>query len=196
MNLMERINEEVSIYDLFDLANPPVRYVTQAKSCQVSCPFHGEDKKPSARVYPDTNSLRCFFCSKSWNPATFWAQANQWYTESGKLDIGRSLEDLATRYDISVSTFDWQKKFYALKKQQEESGLVPMSDKLTLFSYYAWEISKVVQQMSVDGRIPCREGILDMWKSLDMVDLEGETWEADLKNWYSCAKVKVHGQQI
>jgi len=196
MNLMERINEEVSIYDLFDLVSPPIKYITQAKPCQVSCPFHGEDNKPSARVYPDSNSLRCYFCSKSWSPATFWAEANQWYTDSGKLDIGRSLDDLAVRYDITVNTFDWQKKFYALKKQEEDSKVVSMEDKLTLHSYYAWEISKVVQEIPSNSRGEVRSDVLKLWEDLDRVELDSDTWEADLKNWYAYAKVKVHGQQL
>ena len=59
------IKEVVSIYDLFDLTDPAVEYETKEVPTQISCPFHGDDARKSARVYPDTNSMRCFFCSKS-----------------------------------------------------------------------------------------------------------------------------------
>lgn len=33
---------------------------------QIRCPFH-DDKRPSARVYTDTDKLYCFTCGKSWD---------------------------------------------------------------------------------------------------------------------------------
>jgi hypothetical protein len=43
---------------------------------QFSCPFHGKDEKPSARVYPQNNkgysSCYCFVCRKQWNAIDLW----------------------------------------------------------------------------------------------------------------------------
>lgn len=40
------------------------------KDVQVRCPFHklGRESTPSARFYPDTDSLYCFACNRSWSP--------------------------------------------------------------------------------------------------------------------------------
>ena len=193
MNLMERINEEVSIYELFDRADPPVKYLTDVKPCQISCPFHGQDTHPSARVYPDTNSFRCFYCSKSWGAVTFWAESNKWFKDDDKLDIGRALDDLATRYDITVNTFDWQKKFYALKKQDEERNIVPISERRDLMTYYSWEITKCISALGAERRKALREPILELWVDFDKTSLEKESWNEDLKTWYESAKIRVNG---
>jgi hypothetical protein len=194
MNIIERINEEVSIYDLFDQSDPPVKYLTKAKPCQISCPFHGNDTHPSARVYPDTNSLRCFYCSKSWRPVTFWAERNGWFREDDieKLDIGRAIDSLATMYNINVQTFDWQKKFYALQKQDEARHHIPISERLDLRTYYAWEISKRIGLLSKDERKVVRDGVVDLWIDLDNTRLDSAGWAEDLKNWYGCAKLKLN----
>jgi len=191
MNLIDRINEEVSIYDLFDIADPPVKYLTRAKPCQISCPFHGQDTHPSARVYPDTNSLRCFYCSKSWNPVTFWAEDNNWYRDNDKLDLGRAIDDLASRYDITVNTFDWQKKFYALQKKDTERNIVSQEERRDLRDYYTWEVSNKLSRMDKSNRLSARNDVLALWLDLEKVSLESETWEEDLKNWYGNAKIKV-----
>ena len=45
-------------------------------SFQTRCPFHkgGAELAPSARVYPDTNSIHCFTCHRSWSPVTLLAE--------------------------------------------------------------------------------------------------------------------------
>ena len=45
-------------------------------SFQIRCPFHkgGAELAPSARVYPDTNSVHCFKCHRSWTPVTLLAE--------------------------------------------------------------------------------------------------------------------------
>ncbi len=43
---------------------------------QFSCPFHGVDTKPSARVYPENAQSRshawCFVCQERWDAITLW----------------------------------------------------------------------------------------------------------------------------
>jgi hypothetical protein len=191
MNVIERINQEVSIYELFDLADPPVRYKTDKKPCQISCPFHGHDVRPSARVYPDTNTFRCFFCSKSWTPVSFWAETNGWYKSEDKLDIGRAISDLCVRYNISDQTFDWQRKFYQIKSASETTPVVELKDRASLLDYYAWSIAKRVHVLSPEDRKRLQDITLSMWERLDSLSLLDDSWEADLKNWYEDAKIMV-----
>jgi len=193
MNVIERINEEVSLYDLFDIADPPVRYKTDKKPCQISCPFHGQDTHPSARVYPDTNSFRCFYCSKSWSPTTFWAEANNWWRDDDKLDIGRAINDLCDRYNISDQTFDWQRKFYHLKKESEEEPEVELGERLSLADYYSWTVAKLVHGLAKDERESLKHAVVTTWQHFDSITLTEESWEKDLKNWYEDAKLMVNG---
>lgn len=192
MNIIDRLNEEVSIYDLFNISDPPVSYKTDKKPSQVSCPFHGQDNRPSARVYPDTNSFRCFYCSKSWSPVTFWAQINNWYKEEERLDIGRAISDLCTRYNISDQTFDWQKKFYRIKSDSQEEKKTALEERLLLADYYSWNVSKAIHKLSEDDRDSLSQAILNAWQDFDVIDLSSDSWEEHLKNWYSAAKITVN----
>jgi DNA primase len=81
-SILSLLQDSISIYDLLDIEN--VSYATKEKPCQIKCAFHGEDRRPSARVYPDTNSVRCFYCNKSWDVITFWAEMNQFILPDGK----------------------------------------------------------------------------------------------------------------
>lgn len=191
MDFYSKVKDQVSIYDLFDAADTPVRYLTKEKPCQISCPFHGADNKPSARVYPDSNSFRCYYCSQSWNSVTFWAQANNWYTSGDKLDIGKALDDLARIYNIDGSIPDWEKKFYSIRKSASEDS--DPTERRKLANYYAWEITKRVHNFSPDERAQLREDVLSLWGRYEGIDVDHEEWKTDLKNWYSDAKEALNG---
>ena len=42
------------------------------QTVSIPCPVH-RDRRPSARVYRDTNSIYCWTCQQSWTPVTFVA---------------------------------------------------------------------------------------------------------------------------
>lgn len=48
------------------------------RASQFICPFHkfGQEHRPSARFYPDTDSMHCFTCNRSWTPLQFHAEAS------------------------------------------------------------------------------------------------------------------------
>ncbi len=63
-DLHERIqaaNEMVSIYDLIEDVS------SQAEPKQIHCPIH-DDSRKSARVFPDSNSVYCWTCSRAYDP--------------------------------------------------------------------------------------------------------------------------------
>lgn len=44
---------------------------------QISCPFHGQDRKPSARVYPEGSTrsgVYCWVCQERWDIFGLWKQ--------------------------------------------------------------------------------------------------------------------------
>ncbi len=198
MKIFDRIREEVSIYDLFDISNPPVRYMTRGKPSQISCPFHGDDAHPSARVYPDDNFMRCYYCSESWDVIRFWAQINEWYRNDGKLDIKRSIDDLCNRYSITNNFSDWEKRFYALKKQSEEADAdgVPMEERGRLASYYSWDVSQLVHKLPKEERVGYRDTVLSLWDDFTRIDLNGLDWRGDLITWYRSAKLDLYEDRL
>ena len=198
MRIIDRIKDEVSIYDLFDEANPPIRYMTRGKQSQISCPFHGEDAHPSARVYPDSNSFRCYTCSQSWDVVSYWAQANEWYKSEDKLDIKRAIDDLCEKYGLSNTFSDWEKRFYALKKQHEDDQTkgVTIDDRIKLASFYSWDVSMLVHSLTPESRTPLRTTILGLWDTFEKIDLGGTEWQGDLISWYRSAKLDLYDAKL
>lgn len=195
MQTYDILKEEVSIYDLFDLTGQ--KYETAEKPCQISCPFHGEDTHPSARVFPENNDMRCYYCSKSWNSVTYWAQINGWYTKNDKLDIGRSIDDLCDRFGILNDVNVWEKRFHSLKADLENDNKeIAVEDRLKLRSYYAWKVSVLIHEFDLPTRKEKFHDIIKMWDDLEEVSLDGENWQEDLKCWYESAKVVVNGRGL
>lgn len=68
------IHEKISIYDVLRKNGIVLEY--EDRPTQFSCPFHGQDKKPSARAYPDSGSgpshAWCFVCQERWDVISIW----------------------------------------------------------------------------------------------------------------------------
>lgn len=77
----EAIHSRVSAYDVLRHNGVDLNQSTDDREEQISCPFHGEDKKPSARVYPEDGDrpshVWCFVCqAKGWDAIGLWRQFN------------------------------------------------------------------------------------------------------------------------
>ncbi len=59
---IEAVKEKVSIFDVAELFNVGIKGEFDHN---ISCPFHGEDRHPSMRIYKDTNSYYCWACNRS-----------------------------------------------------------------------------------------------------------------------------------
>jgi len=70
---------------------------SQEISFQINCPFHGSDKNPSARVYPETNSMYCFTCKCTYDPVGV-------YAAHFEITRGEAFSVLAKRYGIKSSS--------------------------------------------------------------------------------------------
>jgi len=70
----DTIRNGVSVYDVLSRNGVSVRH--DGREEQISCPFHGQDSKPSARVYPDTvrgsSHVWCFVCQERWDAIGLW----------------------------------------------------------------------------------------------------------------------------
>ncbi len=70
------VKHNVSAYDVLRHFGTSLKFGGEAHEEQFSCPFHGKDNKPSARVYPDgprsTSHVWCFTCQKNWDVFGLW----------------------------------------------------------------------------------------------------------------------------
>lgn len=64
---------------------------------QLSCPFHGKDNKPSARYYPDTDTMYCWTCQESWDVFSYLGQKKDY-------DFGSSINFLIQKFGIDTSS--------------------------------------------------------------------------------------------
>ena len=68
-------------------------------SAKMRCPFH-DDANPSAKVYPETDTIHCFTCNKTWTVETAWMTKFGVYwtkaaAETAKLFPGGFVTDFA-----------------------------------------------------------------------------------------------------
>lgn len=90
----ELISENIPLHKVLEEVGIHLPQVLKPQ--QMSCPFHGKDVKQSARYYPETNSMYCFTCKKSWDPISFWMEYS-----SGK--FMESARRLANVYRVDLS---------------------------------------------------------------------------------------------
>lgn len=69
----------------------------QVDEVQFQCPFHGEDRKPSARLYRSTKSCYCWFCKKRWDTISF-------IMEKERLKFIDALKFIISKYKLDVSS--------------------------------------------------------------------------------------------
>lgn len=63
---------------------------------QFSCPFHGVDRKPSARYYKLTDSAHCFTCHESWDIFSYTMKDEV-------MSFREAVNSLIKRYHVDLS---------------------------------------------------------------------------------------------
>jgi hypothetical protein len=70
----DTVRSTVTVYEV--LERNGVRLRRGDREEQIACPFHGQDRKPSARVYPETtrgpSHVWCFVCRERWDAIGLW----------------------------------------------------------------------------------------------------------------------------
>jgi len=76
---VENIHNQVSAADVLSHHGIALRKHGNQEE-QFSCPFHGADKKPSARYYPQNKNglsgVWCFVCREQWDAIGLWKKFN------------------------------------------------------------------------------------------------------------------------
>lgn len=97
---IEEIHRRVSAHDVLERHGVKLRY--QDREEQISCPFHGRDNRPSARIYPSNgdspSSVWCFVCNERWDCISLWKKLEQ--IEDQK--FGAILRSIEEAYHIEV----------------------------------------------------------------------------------------------
>ena len=74
---IRNIHAHVTLYDVLRANGITLR---EDRPDQFSCPFHGQDKHPSARAYPasadSTSHAWCFVCQERWDAISIWRKFN------------------------------------------------------------------------------------------------------------------------
>ena len=68
---------------------------------QISCPFHGKDTKPSARIYPagttSHSSVWCFVCQEQWDVIALWRKF-------ADVPFSQALSEIERHFGITTSS--------------------------------------------------------------------------------------------
>ena len=108
----DNIKKHVTMRQLIDYFKIPSQ--SSDLITQVHCPFHGNDQHASARIYA-TNTMYCFFCSKSWDVISF-------IKDHKKLDFPKAcqfLEDAFGVPKLDISVAYERKSFEDIFKEDE-----------------------------------------------------------------------------
>jgi hypothetical protein len=96
---VEAIHQKVSTYEVLVRHGVNLRQGGEREE-QFSCPFHGQDRKPSARVYPqDVRSPShawCFVCQERWDSIALWRKFNGGEDKT----FSRALTEMEQMYGI------------------------------------------------------------------------------------------------
>lgn len=106
------------ILEKLDLAEVMLEYGTSfvfhpghVDEVQFRCPFHGKDKKPSARFYRQTKSCYCWYCRKTWDVIEF-------IKDKENLTFYQCLNHIIKKYRIDVSSIPDDPEFTDEKKKK------------------------------------------------------------------------------
>lgn len=92
-----QIHRHVSAYEV--LRRHGIELRGTATEEQFSCPFHGTDRKPSARIYPESatspSHVWCFVCQERWDTIGLWCKFN------GDEPFARAVAQIEQTYGLS-----------------------------------------------------------------------------------------------
>lgn len=92
------IHARVTAYDVLRMHGTDLSQIGDDREEQLSCPFHGEDKRPSARIYPgredNPSHVWCFVCQESgWDAIGLWKKFNS-------ISFGQALSRLEREFNL------------------------------------------------------------------------------------------------
>jgi len=156
----DRIRKHVSIIQVLVTLGYDVRADGGDREQQFRCDLHGtgQDGKPSARVYPDSNSWYCFGCGLT-RDAIGTLQAKQ------GIGFWQAVKVLEQAHGLDPLPMDYG------SDERGETALGEMRNNLTRNTTYEDEeerTKRVVENLTTDRDLPLRR-ILAFWEAFDKV---------------------------
>ena len=152
--LFELVREHVTIFDMMERFSPESYRAVRSEAVghKIPCPFaetrhpKGSDPHPSAKFFPETQSVYCWSCQGSWDVISYYAEARDMFkrddqgrkivdTRGGyKLDYGKAAYELGREYQLDYKVPDWygrlRKTISVLKESQRQAPTPPQTHKL------------------------------------------------------------------
>jgi len=163
----DRIRTKVDIIDVLANLGYAVRGGSRGQEEQFSCDLHGDgrDNKPSARVYPASNSWYCWACGRSRDAigtvrekiGLGFGDALSWLEKEHGLppmpwepsDRGPSLsEELASRIDADKTLDDDLRSFDSMMDSIVADRMLPRDPCLAF-----WEARDKLERLASDGAV-------------------------------------------
>lgn len=115
MTLVEYVNNEYSVVKLYE----KLKGVTVPTSGKVLCPFHANTNTPAAKIYRDSNILKCFgACSRSNTVYTPYDFLKKFFPEEllelKKQFVFTNSKESSKRFKISINREDCVKQGVSL----------------------------------------------------------------------------------
>lgn len=116
---IDQINSSVTVHDILRHGGVDLQQTGNDEEEQFSCPFHGADRKPSARVYPADAQSRshawCFVCQERWDVITLWKKFH-----ADTKSFTRVLTEIEREYGLTAPKMPEEAVF---REPQRDEGL-------------------------------------------------------------------------
>ena len=116
--LISHIKESVSLGEVMRAKG---HIPTFEGEVQLSCPFHGEDNKKSARYYNETDTAYCWVCKEKWDLFSYTGKAEG-------LSFSQTLDFLIKTYKIDIRSVPEATEEGAVRRERERK-VVRYSDR-------------------------------------------------------------------
>jgi len=136
---------------------------------QFKCHLHGNDQKPSARVYPSTNSFHCWACGKSRDPIALVMDAEN-------MDLYAALQKLEDDNGFAPMPFDAEEeKGPALADQVAEAHRSTRT-----YEQECNRLDRMLRNQTTDQDLPM-DTVLSYWEAFDRIQYgcENEGWSEE-----------------
>jgi DNA primase len=175
MSEIEAILEQLSIYPVLQYYG--VDFYGGGLPEQIHCPFHGADINRSARVYPETDSVYCFTCDKSWDVINF-------VKDQEELSVAETIRFICSKWDIEVVVPDYEARFYALrhKPPQDLEEFSSMIERLFV---------TFVEDLTAGSLYSILTSYNECLATKDSLVVKNSFTTEELVKWYEESKVKI-----
>jgi len=116
---IEALHTKVTAFDVLRSSGVDLKQSGDSAPEQFSCPFHGQDTRPSARVYPEDADSKshawCFVCQERWDAISLWRKFNQLDDKP----FGQALSSMERSYGLETPPIPSEAIFDEKVQQQD-----------------------------------------------------------------------------